>query len=211
MTLMNNFYKAFNKDSRHVYKRHNSLPRVLFLSDEGRIKDPYKIIKAMPQNSGIILRDYNNPARQELINTITQMAEKHRLTLFIANNGEANNSYKGVKHHHHQHWPNSGRAGQRRGGRYQLITTSAHNLADVGRANRLNVDAIFISPVFNTKSHPEKKPLNIHKFARLAKMVKMPVYALGGINSKTARPIIKYGIAYGIAGISLFEKTNQKN
>lgn len=176
------------------------LPKFLFLSDDQRIKNPAQVIKGLGPNCGVILRDYNNPNRTALIKTVIKQAKQQQLSLFIANSGD--NVVRGA---HNQHWPNTGRGGQRRHARHQIVTTSAHNLGDLGRANRLGVDAVLISPVFTTKSHPDKKPLNIHRFARFARLAKMPVYALGGISAKSAKQLLQYKIAHGIAGISLFK------
>ena len=181
--------------------RQNTLPRLMFLSDEARVKNPVSIVSALPKRCGIILRDYANPKRNELIKTIINKTKNSTLILFLANRGAE--KYKNL---HNEHWPNTGRGGQRRKTPTQLITTSAHNLSDVGRANRLNIDAVLISPIFATKSHKDAKPLNIHRFVRLARLSKTPVYALGGLSLKSITHLKKHKLAHGFAGISLFKK-----
>jgi thiamine-phosphate pyrophosphorylase len=68
-----------------------------------------------------------------------------------------------------------------------LTLATAHNLADIGLANRMGADAVLLSPVFPTRSHPDGVTLGPLRFRQLAAHARMPVIALGGMNSRTAR------------------------
>ncbi len=65
----------------------------------------------------------------------------------------------------------------------RLIT--AHNLREIGQARR--ADAILLSPVFPTRSHPGSKVLGPRRFRLLAARSPVPVIALGGMNPRCAR------------------------
>lgn len=65
-----------------------------------------------------------------------------------------------------------------------IITSSAHSLRALMGAKAL--DAVFLSPVFATTSHPGTKPLTPVRAAFIAALAPVPVYALGGITPHNA-------------------------
>ncbi len=65
-----------------------------------------------------------------------------------------------------------------------IITASAHSLAALLRAREL--DAVFLSPVFATASHPGASCLTPARAAFIAAASPVPVYALGGITPRNA-------------------------
>jgi thiamine-phosphate pyrophosphorylase len=60
-----------------------------------------------------------------------------------------------------------------------IITSSAHSLRVLMHVAHL--DAVFLSPVFATTSHPGAKPLTPERAAMIAAQAQVPVYALGGV------------------------------
>ena len=64
---------------------------------------------------------------------------------------------------------------------------TAHDLTEIGLANRMNADAVLLSPAFPTGSHPGAPALGPLRFRVLAAHARMPVIALGGMNGHTAR------------------------
>lgn len=65
-----------------------------------------------------------------------------------------------------------------------IITSSAHSLrALMGTAH---LDAVFLSPVFATASHPGAVVLNPVRAALIAAHAPVPVYALGGVTARNA-------------------------
>jgi thiamine-phosphate pyrophosphorylase len=74
-------------------------------------------------------------------------------------------------------------------GRTELKLLTAHNLREIGAANRMRGDAILLSPVFATRSHPGGAILGPVRFRLLARNAAMPVIALGGLNPRRARSL----------------------
>ena len=72
---------------------------------------------------------------------------------------------------------------------------TAHDLREIGRANRLRAAAILLSPVHATATHPGAKPLGPVRFLLLAKRARMPVIALGGMTEQRFRSLQVYGWA----------------
>lgn len=77
-----------------------------------------------------------------------------------------------------------------------LITGSAHSLRALLRAQSMPVDAVFLSPVFATRSHPERASLTSFRANLIAKQMRKPLYALGGIDARNAT------LLHGFAGIA---------
>jgi thiamine-phosphate pyrophosphorylase len=57
-------------------------------------------------------------------------------------------------------------------------------------------DALLLSPVFATRSHPNAVALTPVRANRMAQALSVPVYALGGVTSRNAR------LLYGFSGIA---------
>lgn len=87
---------------------------------------------------------------------------------------------------------------------HQALIAACHTEQDILQANLQQCDAIFLSPVQHTLSHPEQQEvLGWERFAQFAKSAEMPVYALGGLQQHDLATALQHG-AYGIAGIRSF-------
>ena len=84
-----------------------------------------------------------------------------------------------------------------------LFSTSVHNRQQLQRANALNVDFIYLSPVHATVSHQQAQSLTWQGLQSLLVMAKMPCYALGGMKLEDSVKAQQIG-AQGIAAISAF-------
>jgi thiamine-phosphate pyrophosphorylase len=67
----------------------------------------------------------------------------------------------------------------------KLIT--AHSLREIAAGRRARADAIVLSPVFATRSHPGARTLGPLRFRLLAARAGLPVIALGGMDAARAR------------------------
>ncbi len=85
----------------------------------------------------------------------------------------------------------------------RLVTAAAHGEAAVRRARLAGCDAVFLSKVFDSRSASPGAPMGALRFAALTRRAGLPVYALGGINGRTARALISSGAA-GLAGVEAF-------
>ncbi len=68
-----------------------------------------------------------------------------------------------------------------------LRVATAHDMREIAQANHVGADAVMLSPVFPTNSHPGGKVLGPLRWHGLARRAQMPVIALGGMNAVTAR------------------------
>lgn len=83
---------------------------------------------------------------------------------------------------------------------------SCHNEDELLRAEREGAAYAVLGPVFAPGSKEYAGPLmGLVEFARLVRMVSIPVLALGGVTAATAGACVDAGAA-GIAAISLFDE-----
>ena len=86
-----------------------------------------------------------------------------------------------------------------------LIGVSTHNLTEVEAAERGGADFVVFGPVFETESKLEYgPPAGLESLRAAAAATRLPVLALGGINTVNYRAALEKG-ASGVAGISMFE------
>ncbi|MBH5321170.1 thiamine phosphate synthase [Aurantiacibacter sediminis] len=72
--------------------------------------------------------------------------------------------------------------------RHDLIQiAAAHNMREIAQANRVEADAVMLSPVFPTRSHPGARTLGATRWHALANYAHMPVIALGGMTREKAK------------------------
>lgn len=74
--------------------------------------------------------------------------------------------------------------------RGDMVTiATVHDMREMAQANRIGADAIMLSPVFPTRSHPGGSVLGPARFRTLANHAQMPVIALGGMTATKARQL----------------------
>ena len=62
------------------------------------------------------------------------------------------------------------------------------------------LDGLLVSSVFPSQSPSAGEPMGVEKFSEIARTLPVPIFALGGVNTKTAPKLLGSGAA-GIAGI----------
>ncbi|ENV08325.1 hypothetical protein F966_02999 [Acinetobacter higginsii] len=80
---------------------------------------------------------------------------------------------------------------------------ACHDAVSLQHAQHIGCDAVFLSPVHATETHPETKVLGWDRFQELAQNSDIPVFALGGLAPADLEQAQKHH-AYGLAGIRQF-------
>jgi len=83
----------------------------------------------------------------------------------------------------------------------RIVSASCHTLEDIRHAETLGLDFVVVSPVQQTASHPEARPLGFAGLQQLTEQAALPVYALGGMQLSDKDAAFRHG-AQGIAAIS---------
>ncbi len=84
-----------------------------------------------------------------------------------------------------------------------LLSAACHNEQEIKLAENMRCDFILLSPVQETASHPDAKPLGWNALAGYCSQTALPVIALGGLSPADLSEAKKSG-AFGVAGISHF-------
>jgi thiamine-phosphate pyrophosphorylase len=81
------------------------------------------------------------------------------------------------------------------------IGVSVHDLAGAKKAALEGATYLLFGSIFETASHPNGKIAGLEQLSEVAQAVKIPVYAVGGINAQNAQSCLDAG-AKGVAVIS---------
>ncbi len=83
------------------------------------------------------------------------------------------------------------------------VIAACHDAVSLQHAHHIGCDAVLLSPVLVTKTHPEASQLGWDGFEELARTSDIPVFALGGVAPSDLKQAQKHH-AYGLAGIRQF-------
>ena len=86
----------------------------------------------------------------------------------------------------------------------RLIGRSAHSLDSALQAERQGADYVIFGPVWPSPSHPDSEPAGLRALAEVAKAVRVPVLAIGGVTAERISECHAAGAA-GYAAIRLFQ------
>jgi len=188
----------------------------VFLTDRKKISDFKKIIKSLPKNSTIIIREYDldQKSREEFAREIIKLAKLRALKILIGKDILLAKKLKadGVHFSDFDKLPLQFLI-KKSFPKNFIFSFSCHSLKSILRSQKLKPDMILISPIFPTTSHDfsreETKEIGFKNLAKIAFKTKNcdyfshKIFALGGINSQNIKSVRKLGIS-GFAAIDLF-------
>ncbi|MGH6879251.1 MAG: thiamine phosphate synthase [Rhizomicrobium sp.] len=175
------------------------LPPLVLLTDDERLPDPIAAVLALPPGSLVVLRSRDKGRRMALATSLTRLARARGLEWIVADDAPlaANAGAQGAHFPEHQ----IALAARWRVSRPQwLITCAAHSLRACARAAAAGADAVLLSPVFPTASHPDRPHFGSFRLRLIARAAPLPVYALGGVDEQSARRLAGSQLA-GLAAI----------
>lgn len=157
-----------------------SLPNLWLLSDARNDAVLEAALATLPRGNAFVFRHYHldPPARRARFDRLAEICRLcDHLIVLSGTSQEA------------QEWGADGAYGPARKlgkaagiGRYATV----HDLLEMSRAERFGVDALLLSPVFPTRSHPGGGCLGKKTFLFMASKANVPVIALGGMNAERA-------------------------
>ncbi|HUD52430.1 thiamine phosphate synthase [Parvibaculum sp.] len=205
--------KSFPRDAEaKLGKRRNrckaGLPFAIAMTDPLRRPDPAEALRRAPKGSAVIYRAYGVAHDDARLRELARLARLRGVLLLVAGDLKAG-SCLGIGGLHLPEYLIRQSAEQRfaRPARRKpdlVVTAAAHSQAAITAAARAGVDAVLISPVFATRSHPDARPLGVVRFAALASCARthgLAVYALGGATGERARRRLAGVRLHGVAGI----------
>ena len=179
--------------------RNPCLPPVLFVTDPNRVADPVAAAAGLPRGAGVIYRAFGRADAVAVGMALAEVCRRRRLVLLVGAD-EALAARIGADG---LHLPERdvGRARRIAARRPRwILTGAAHSRRALARAAAAGLDAALLSPVFESRSPSAGRPLGAIRFTRMVGNAGLPVYALGGIDPRTARLLAGSG-ASGIAAV----------
>ncbi len=164
--------------------RANPLPRLWLISDARNDAGLERALAKLPRGSGFIYRHYHLPDGERLarFRVLRRTARARGHVVILADSALTA-----------REWGADGIYGAPRSlypRRRSLIhLATAHSLAEIGLAARLGADAVLLSPVFPTRTHPGGAVLGPVRFRLLARQARLPVITLGGMTLHRARTL----------------------
>ncbi len=170
----------------------SSVPPLWVFTDQDRLPDPRAVLVRLPKGlCGVVLRT-GRGIDPDVAASVARICRQRRFVLVVAGHPGLAFRLRAGRHF--------SRGAQRRAYKGGLVTASAHGAEELMRAARLQVDAVFLSPVFTTASHPGAAGLGVVRWAAIARRQTAPVLALGGINAVTARLLPVWCAGAGVIG-----------
>lgn len=171
--------------------RRHPLPRLWLMTDERMGDDGlWAALERLPRGAGVVFRHYGLPEaeRRVLFARILKLAKRRRLVLLRA----GKTKMRGESGAHCAHGPG-------------LRTAPAHNRREAIAGLRGGAQALFVSPIFPTRSHPGARALGRVRLGLLIRGIDVPVIALGGMDARKAESLRPFGI-HGWAAIDAWSR-----
>lgn len=188
---------AAHLNARSAYA--GRVPMLVLMTDDQRLPDPVAAARLLPKGAAIVVRSRSDARRASLARELAEVARAHDLVVLIANDAKlaASCGADGI----HLSQSNVGQATYWRALRPDwFISAAAHDLRSAILTSAVN--AIFLSPVFTSRSHPGVHALTPVRANAIVSTLAVPVFALGGVTARNAASL--HGFA-GIAGIGALE------
>jgi thiamine-phosphate pyrophosphorylase len=201
-----------------------NLPKMFFFTNRKRVENIFDVVANLPKNSGIIIREYDlkYSDRLEFAQKISALAFKNGQMVLVGKDiGLAKEIGADGIHFSdfdddiflertpHRRRPTLRGAPNSSSKKSflpkMILSYSCHHPKSLSKAKKLKADLVFFSPIFSTKSHPNKKPVGVFALRNFVKKTNIPVFALGGIDKKNVKLLAGSNIC-GIGGISIFQK-----
>jgi thiamine-phosphate pyrophosphorylase len=172
---------------------------LVLMTDDTRLPDARAAANALPPASLVIVRARDAKVRAERALALIPITRQRGLLLLIADDMALARAVGA----HGVHLPEA-RARQAGHIRAQnpafVITASAHSLR--AALSAVHADAILLSPVFATTSHRGTAALTPARARLIARSVRTPVFALGGVTAQNAKLLSGFSGLAAIGALS---------
>jgi thiamine-phosphate pyrophosphorylase len=176
-------------------RRRSKFPPLWLFTDAQRLPDPLPTIARLPKGlCGVVFRHDQIAGRAALASQISALCRVRGIPLVIAGDARLAAAMGTGVHLRGGRWPGLIRT-------RHLITSSAHNIAELRRAEQAGARIIFLSPAFRTLSHPNQPSLGPARWANIAQRgQRAEVYSLGGVTGKNV--VLLACFCAGVGGIN---------
>jgi thiamine-phosphate pyrophosphorylase len=165
-------------------------PRTWLMTDERLGDRLWSAIDRLPEGSGIVFRHYSldRDARAELAGRVSLICKERAFALAVAADADLVRAV-GADLIHKPAVPTPGLP----------FSLAVHSMAEAVAAVGLGASLLFVSPVFETRSHPGRRALGPDLAKQIAQAARAPAIALGGMDAQKFAQLSEY--FHGWAGI----------
>ena len=146
-------------------------------------------MRDLPRGAGVVFRHYDAADRAALGRRLAALARARCLVFVVAGDPALAFRLRADGFHAPEALLHRISA-WRRLAPHGLATAAAHGDRALRKAREAGADAVFLSPIFATASHPGAPHLGPARFAALAARADLPVVALGGVDAAGARRLL---------------------
>lgn len=178
--------------------RQTGWPRHWLMTDERMGDRLWEAIDRLPiGDGGVVVRHYLLAPgdRATLADQVAAVCRKRGLTLAVARDAALAAEFGAELIHHPDALPED-----------LPFSRPVHSLAEAKSAKAEGASLVFVSPVHETRSHPEAKPLGRKVARQIVKACGCPAIALGGMDARKFAAAEKDGF-YGWAAIDAWIRT----
>ena len=165
-------------------------PRTWLMTDERLGDRLWSAIDRMPEDSGVVFRHYTlaRDARAELADRVSSVCRKRGFVVAVAADADLARAVGAdLMHNSRAEIPDL------------PFSLAVHSMAEAAEAAKRGASVVFVSPVFETRSHPGCKALGPALAAQIAQAARAPAIALGGMDERKFAQLSER--FYGWAGI----------
>jgi len=171
------------------------LPALLAFTDPARTPDVLALARSLPPGAALVYRAFGAPDALATARSLRTITRARGAKLLIGADADLAVRVGADGVHLPERLAHQADALKRAHPGW-IVTAAAHG----PRATRARADALVVSAIFPSRSPSAGPPLGPVRLAILARGAAVPVYALGGINNKTARRLLPTGVI-GIAAV----------
>lgn len=181
------------------------LPRLLFVTDPERTPDPDAVAARLPAGCGVIYRAFGAPDALARARGLAAIAADRGLLLLIGADVALAEAC-GAGGVHLPERAVAAAAALRAAHPDWILTAAAHGPEAAVLAAQAGCDAVLASTVFPSASPSAGPPMGVRAFEALVAAAPLPVYALGGVNARTAARLAGSGaqgfaVVEGLTGV----------
>ena len=185
-----------------------------FFTDRKKVLDFAKVIKNLPKNAPIIIREYdlNKKDREVFAQKISALARPRGLKIIVGKDFELARKIKadGIHFSDFDKLPLAFLK-KKSFPKNFIFSFSCHSFKSFLRSEKIKPTLSFVAPIFATTSHQDSKFLGLRILAKItlqkqkSSYFSPKIHALGGVDLQNIKSIQKLKIS-GIGAIDLFTK-----
>ena len=187
---------ALRKGSRQA------LPSLLFFTDPDRTPEPEAVAARLPPGAAIVYRPFGAPDADARGARLIAIARRRKLILLVgadaglAQRLGADGVHLPERLAHRARWLKAAHPGW-------IVTAAAHSILAARRGLAGGADAVVVSTIFQSASASAGRPMGAIRLAIRVRLANGAVYALGGVDDKTAGLLRDVGLT-GLAAVDAF-------